>query len=157
MDPNRRFVVLAFLMFGVSGMHAGLTWPVPATIALFVGGGIVVVLAEVAAFRYELVDHRIGPDIGGVPVYIPFGWTATVYILFRVVLLFTDAWLAAGVTAVLATLYDIPTEQYGLTQGLWRYTDEIPGPRFGGVPWWNYTAWLGISFLIAALAVPFLR
>ena len=64
--------------------------------------------------------------------------------------------LVGVVAAVIATAYDVLTDFRGVADGHWTYTDDLPGPRHRGVPWWNFAGWLTISGLTAAFAVPFL-
>ncbi|MFB6111323.1 MAG: carotenoid biosynthesis protein, partial [Halobacteriaceae archaeon] len=81
-------------------------------------------------------------------------WPAVIYPLFRIGL-----WLAGGIAAVLiaaglATVWDLLTDHHGVAAGQWSYTDSIPGPRFRGVPWWNYAGWALIASVTAGLTLP---
>lgn len=136
--------------------HAALTWPLFATIAFFGGGTVVAFVAEAVAIDRGWLEHHIGPKLVGVPLYVLLGWTATVYVAFRVALLVTDGWIAVVVAGALATGYDALVDHRGVADGHWTYTDDLPGPRYRGVPWWNFAGWLAISCATAAFAVPFL-
>jgi uncharacterized membrane protein len=57
---------------------------------------------------------------------------------------------------VLATAYDLFTDHRGVDEGHWTYTGDLPGPRYRGVPWWNFAGWLVISTVTATLALPLL-
>ena len=140
----------------VTLVHAAVTWPLFATIAFYTGGAIVAFVAEAVAIDRGWLEHHIGPKLVGVPLYVLFGWTATVYVTFRVALLVTDGWIAVVGAGVLATSYDVLVDHRGVEDGHWTYTDDLPGPRHRGVPWWNFAGWLAISCLTAAFAVPFL-
>ncbi|WP_275736778.1 carotenoid biosynthesis protein [Halorhabdus sp. SVX81] len=154
---DRDSLAVMTLVVGLVGLsHAGFTWPHAATIALFGGGAIVAFVAEAIVINRGLLHHHIDPKLVGVPVYVLLGWTGVVYIAFRVALLWTNGWLAVGTGAVLATGYDALVDHRGVIAGAWTYTDDLPGPRFRGVPWWNYVGWFVISSVTAALALPFL-
>lgn len=136
--------------------HAALTWPPRATIAVFLGGALVGFLAEVVVINAGWLEHRIGPKLLGVPLYVLFGWTGAVYVAFRIALLLTDGWTSVALTGVLATTYDLLVDHRGVAEGHWTYTDDLPGHRYRGVPWWNYVGWFAISVLTASFALPFL-
>ena len=154
---DRRIFAGTVVAIGIVALaHAAVTWPVSATIAFFAGGAIVAFVAEAVVIDRGWLEHHIGPKLVGVPLYVLFGWTGTVYIAFRVALLATDGWIAVVAAGVLATGYDILVDHRGVEDGHWTYTDDLPGPRPRGVPWWNFAGWLAISCLTAAFAVPFL-
>lgn len=136
--------------------HAILTWPLDAAVAFFGGGALVAFIAEAVAINLGWLEHHIGPKVGGVPLYALFGWTGIVYLAFRVALLMTTGWVAVAIAAILATAYDFIVDHRGVAAGHWSYTDELPGPRFRGIPWWNFAGWLVISALTVSFAVPFL-
>ncbi|WP_181685885.1 carotenoid biosynthesis protein [Halorhabdus salina] len=156
MPDNRPFVASTVTLGLVVLSHAALTWPLEATVAFFGGGAVVAFVAEAVVINLEFLDHHVTPNVLGVPIYVLFGWTGVVYVAFRLALLATDGWLAVAIGAVLATTADLLTDHQGITNGYWTYTDELPGPRFRGVPWWNYLGWVTISATTAALALPFL-
>lgn len=145
---------MALGLLGVG--HAVLTWPLSAVMAFFGGGAVVAFLAEAIAINMGWLQHHIGPKVLGVPLYVLLAWTGLVYIVFRLTLLVTSGAEAVVLTAVVATVYDILTDHQGVQQGHWSYTDDLPGPRHRGVPWWNYAGWLWISAVTPALAIPFL-
>jgi hypothetical protein len=153
---SRTFALTTVALGSVSLVHAALTWPVAATVAFFGGGALVAFLAEAVVIRLDWLEHHVGPKLTGVPVYVLFGWTGIVYVTFRIALLVTDGWVAVAAAAVIATAYDVLTDFRGVADGHWTYTDDLPGPRHRGVPWWNFAGWLVISGLTAAFAVPFL-
>jgi uncharacterized membrane protein len=129
---------------------------VAATAAFFGGGALVSFLAEAVVIRLGWLEHHVGPKALGVPLYVLFGWTGSVYVAFRVALLVTTGWTAVVVAAVLATAYDLLVDPRGVEDGHWTYTDDLPGPRRRDVPWWNFTGWLAVSATTAGIAVPFL-
>jgi uncharacterized membrane protein len=102
------------------------------------------------------LEHHVGPRVAGVPLYALFGWTGTVYVAFRVGLRASDGAGAVLVGALLATGYDALTDHRGVAAGHWTFTDDLPGPRVRGVPWWNAVGWFLVSAATAALALPFL-
>jgi uncharacterized membrane protein len=154
--PDQRQFALSGVAVGLVALgHALLTWPVAATVAHFGGGALVAFAAEAAVIRLGWLKHHIGPKIAGVPVYILFGWVGTVYVAVRIALLVTGGWTAVVTAGVLATTYDLLTDHRGVADGHWSYTDDLPGPRARGVPWWNFAGWLLISCLTAALAISF--
>lgn len=156
MDQDQRFAAITTLLGVVTLAHATVTWPVAATVAFFGGGALVAFGAEAAVIALGWLDHHVGPKLAGVPLYVLFGWTAAIYVVFRIALLVTEGWVAVVLAGILATSYDILTDHQGVENGFWTYTDDLPGPRFREVPWWNFAGWLAISWVTAAFAVPFL-
>lgn len=129
--------------------HAILTWPTDAVL-VFVGVAVAMAfLGEVIVISRGWLVHHIGPRVIGVPVYVLFGWTAVLYVAMRVSLLIVEGMLVVLLTATLATGYDILVDHHGVESGYWTYTDDIPGPRYRSVPWWNYAGWFLISFVTA--------
>jgi hypothetical protein len=153
---KRTFVGSVVLVGVIALAHAVVTWPVAATGALFGGGALVAFLAEAIVIRLGWLHHDIGPKVVGVPLYILSGWTGVIYVAFRIALTVTSGWPAGALAAGLATGYDLLTDHRGVADGHWRYTDDLPGPRFRGVPWWNFAGWFVISGLTAGIALPFL-
>jgi uncharacterized membrane protein len=157
--PSGRTFAATTVALGVVALaHAAVTWPTAATLAFFGGGALVAFVAEAMVIELGWLEHHVGPKVVGVPLYLLFGWTGTVYVAFRVALLATDGagTAAVAVAAVLATAYDLLTDHRGVEEGHWTYTDDLPGPRHRGVPWWNFVGWLVVSSLTAAFAVPYL-
>ena len=135
--------------------HAALTWPPRAAVALFAGGAAVAFVAEAVVIRLGWLEHHVGPRFLSVPPYALFGWTGLVYVAFRVALLVADGWTAVVAGAALAAGYDALNDHRGVEAGLWTYTDDLPGPRHRGVPWWNVVGWLVVGGATASLALPF--
>lgn len=155
MSNGRAFAATAVALGIVALAHAALTWPPYATLAFFGGGALVAFVAEAAVIDLDWLEHHVGPKVVGVPLYIPFGWTGTIYVAFRAALLATDGWTAVVVAGVLATAYDALTDHRGVADGHWTYVDGLPGPRYRGVPWWNFVGWFAISCITSAVATPF--
>jgi len=158
--PNRSAVrdseqfALATVSIGSLALgHAVLTWPTSAVLALFGGGAVVAFVAEAAVVHLGWLEHHIGPKLAGVPLYVLFGWTGVVYVAVRTVLLVTSGWPAVIAATGLATTYDLLTDHRGVEEGYWTYTDDLPGPRYRAVPWWNFAGWLLISTTTAGLAL----
>lgn len=142
----------AILLGAGALLHAVLTWPPRAILALFGGGAVVAFVAEAVVIRLGWLEHRIGSQIAGVPLYILPGWTGAIYVSFRLALLVTDGPGAVVLAGAIATAYDLLNDHQGVARGYWSYTDDVPGPRYRGVPWWNYVGWMGISSLSAGIA-----
>lgn len=155
MTDERVFVGLTVLFGGVAFAHAAVTWPAAAVLAFFGGGALLAFVAEVLAVRAGWLEHHVAPKVRGAPLYALAGWTGTAYVAFRLALLATDGPTAVLLAGVLATTYDVLTDHRGVAAGLWSYTDDLPGPRARGVPWWNFLGWFVVSAATAALAVPF--
>lgn len=155
MTSARTFAISTVILGLVTLAHAIVTWPVAATLALFGGGALIAFVAEVVVIQLDWLEHHIGPNVLGVPLYLLFGWTGVIYLLFRIALLVTDGWVAVALTGILATTYDILTDHQGVENGHWTYQDNLPGPRYREIPWWNFLGWLLISSLTAAFALPF--
>lgn len=150
---SRAFVASTVALGVVAVGHAVVTWPARMTVAFFAGGALVAFIAEAVVIRLGMLDHHVGPKALGVPLYVLFGWTGVVYAAFRLALLVTDGWPAVALAALLATGYDALTDPRGVAEGFWSYTDDLPGPRPAGVPWWNTVGWFVISALTAGFAV----
>jgi uncharacterized membrane protein len=155
-DDGQRYAATTVALGVVALAHAALTWPGAATLALFGGGALVAFVAEAVVIDLGWLEHHVGPKLLGVPLYVLFGWTGVVYVAFRVALLGTGGWAAVAVAAALATASDVLSDPRGVADGHWTYTDGLPGPRFRGVPWWNFAGWLAVSAVTAAFALPFL-
>ena len=152
-----RIFAAATVAVGLLGVvHAVVTWPARATLALFAGGALVAFVAEAVVSNLGWLEHHVGPALLGVPLYVLFGWTGVVYAAFRLALLVTDGWSGVALGAAVATTYDFLADHRGVARGYWTYTDDIPGPRVRSVPWWNFVGWLLISVLTASFALPFL-
>jgi uncharacterized membrane protein len=155
--PSDRVFVASVVGIGLVALaHAAVTWPVAATVALFGGGTVVAFVAEAVVINLDWLEHHVGLQVLGVPLYVLFGWTGTIYVTFRLALFATDGVLAVVLAAGLATTYDLLTDHQGVEQGHWTYTDDLPGPRPRAVPWWNFAGWFVISSVTAATAVQFL-
>jgi hypothetical protein len=156
MPSSRTFAATTVALGVIALAHAVLTWPLDATLAFFAGGALVAFVAEAVVINLGWLDHHVGPKLLGVPLYVLFGWTGVVYFAFRLSLLVIDGWPAVAFAAALATTYDIFTDYRGVSEGHWTYTDDLPGPRFRDVPWWNFAGWFVISTLTAGLGLAFL-
>lgn len=156
MASHRRFAGLTVVLGLGTVLHGVLTWPTRATIALFGVGAVIAFVAEAVVIHLGWLEHHIGPQLLGVPLYLLAGWPAVIYLAFRLAHLTAMGLPAVLLTAVLATTYDLFTDHQGVESGHWTYTDDLPGPRLRGVPWWNFGGWLLISALTAAAALPFL-
>lgn len=153
MDDRRRFVVGSLVFAIVAFVHALLTWPIRSTLALFLGGAAIALLAEVAGVRLGLLRHAIQPQVAGVPLVVVLAWPATAYVFYRLAALFLPGGLpAALVAAAAATLFDGLTDHIGVERGHWAYpASPVPGPRIRGVPWWNFVAWFVLVLVTAML------
>src|SRR6056297_4306838 len=155
--PNARtFVGSVLALWVVALATALLTWPLDATVALFVGGAAIAYVSELVVIQLGWLEHHVGPTALGVPLYVLAGWTGVVYVAFRFALLATDGWFAVALAAVLATAYDAVTDPTGVADGHWTYHTDLGGPTYRGVPWWNFAGWLGVAGATAGLASLFL-
>ena len=149
-----RTVAGTTVLFGAVALgHAALTWPLEATLALFVGGALLAFFGEAIVVALDLLEHHVGPNVLGVPLYVLAGWTAVIYVALRIALLVTTGLAVVLLTAAIATGYDVLTDNRGVADGHWTYSDEVAGPRHREVPWWNYAGWFVISAATASLAV----
>jgi len=149
MVSSRPFAASVVVVGVAALVHAALTWPQAAVVAFFGGGAVVAFVAEAAVINAGWLDHHVGPKAVGVPLYVLFGWTGAVYLAFRVARLVAEGWPAVALAAALATGYDVLADPRALADGHWTYTDDLPGPRFREVPWWNFAGWLVVSALTA--------
>lgn len=155
MDDRGRFVVGTLFVGTVALVHALVTWPLRATVALFLGGAAMAFLAEAVGVRLGLLRQHTRPQVAGVPVVVVLAWPATAYVFYRTAALLISGGLpAALLAAVAATLFDGVTDHIGVERGFWDYPpSSVPGPRIRGVPWWNFLAWFGLVFLTAMLPI----
>ena len=153
MDPLDRYQLSNVGLFLVAAVHALVTWPLRTTTALFFGGVAIAFVLEVGGVALGLLEHNLRPQIAGVPVTILLAWPSVVYLVYRVALLVApDGVPAAALTAVLATATDVVTDPNGVSDGVWEYPESrVSRPRYRGVPWWNFLAWLVIVFVTAML------
>lgn len=156
MTCGRTFAGTTVLFGAVALGHAALTWPLQATLALFVGGALLAFIGEAIVVALDLLEHHVGPNVLGVPLYVLAGWTAVIYVALRIALLVASGLAAVLLAAAIATGYDVLTDNRGVENGLWTYTDDVPGPRHVAVPWWNYAGWFVISAVTGSLVVAFL-
>jgi uncharacterized membrane protein len=149
----------ATLLGALALAHAGLTWPVVATVALFGGGALVAFVAEAVVIQRGWLEHHVGPQVVGVPLYVLPGWTGTIYVAFRIAQSVSEGWLAVVLAAILAAGFDAVSDPLGVAAGYWTFTGGpggATGPSYRGVPWWNAAGWVVVSAITAALALPFL-
>jgi uncharacterized membrane protein len=151
--PDDRHQLSNVLLFGVAFAHALLTWGTRPTATLFLGGVAVAFVLERVGVGLGLLEHYFRPQVASVPVTILLAWPAVVYVAYRVARLVAPAGVpAAALAAVLATAVDAVTDPRMVAEGAWAYPDtRVSDPRFRGVPWWNFVAWLGIVFGTALL------
>jgi len=159
-----RLDLLGYLLVGVGLQMLDGVWPVVTT-------GSQQLLTFLAEFGVVALLFRVGLECNPKHLFRRFSgatviWIVNVTASMGTVLgtalvlldwaLLPSLFAAVALTAVIATTYDVLTDHRGVADGYWSYTDAVPGPRFKSVPWWNYAAWFGLSFLTALLAVPFL-
>jgi len=156
MPDARTFVGSVLALWAVALATALLTWPLDATVALFAGGAVVAFVAELVVIQLGWLEHHVGPQVLGVPLYVLAGWTGVVYVAYRVALLAADGWLAVALAAVVATAWDAFTDPRGVADGHWTYHTDLGGPSYRGVPWWNVAGWLVVAGATAGLASLFL-
>ena len=153
MDARRRLGLTNVALFVLALGHALLTWPLGATVALFAGGLAVAFVLEAAGVRSGLLRHHLRPRVAAVPLPILLAWPAVVYVAYRVARLVLPSGAgAAALAAVLATAADVVADPRGVEAGAWEYPDApVSEPRFRGVPWWNFAAWLAVVFVTSLL------
>lgn len=152
--PSGRLLAATTVLFGTTViLHAAFTWPAAGTLVFFGAGSFLAFVAEAVVVDRGWLVHRVGRSVLGVPLYALVGWTGVMYVALRVALVITEGWAAVPIAAVLATTADGLVDYRGVAAGYWAYTDDLPGPRYRGVPWWNYTGWLVITSITAAITV----
>ena len=152
-DLQRRYAWPILGLGAVTLAHGLLTWPADRTLALFVGGAAIAFAAEVVGVQLGLLEHRLEPQVLGVPVPVLLAWPATVYVALRLSLLVlpVGVW-AALLAAALATLQDVYLDPRGVEDGAWRYPRvPVSADRYRDVPYWNFAAWFAVSFVTALL------
>ena len=153
MDDLTRYQAGNVALFLVTVVHATITRPPRAVVALFAGGVAIAAVAELAIVAVGLLEHELEPQAGGVPLSILLAWPAVVYVSLQIALLVVpEGVAAAALAAVLATAADVVTDPDGVANGVWHYPESpVSSPRYRGVPWWNFAGWLAIVFVTASL------
>lgn len=153
MDYEQRFQLTTLVLVAIALVHAVVTWPLADVAVLFLGGATLAFVGEVATVRAGLLEHRLRPQVLGVPLVVLLAWPATVYVFYRLALLAVPPGVPAAVlAAVLATLSDVLQDPMLADRGLWDYPESaISELRYRGVPWWNFAGWLVIVFATAML------
>ncbi|MFB6362341.1 MAG: carotenoid biosynthesis protein [Halobacteriales archaeon] len=133
--------------------HAIAFWPTQAVGALFVGGAVIAVSAELIGVWAGVLEHRLEPQVWGVPVPIVVAWPGTIYLALRLAQLVVATGPQAAVLAALfATAIDLVLDPIGVRDGAWQYPEAaVSRHRYLSVPYWNVLAWLLISVLTALL------
>jgi putative membrane protein len=163
-----------------AGITLGVTLQVIAVVAILVGSWgvrralIAVAVIVIAAWLTEYVGHttgfpfgayrytdRLQPQIGGVPLLIPFAW----------LMMLPPAWTVAqritrringargriafaAVSALAFTAWDLFLDPQMAAWSLWLWDD--PGAwSYFGIPWINFAGWLLASGLITMLSAAF--
>jgi putative membrane protein len=151
--PDLRGVqALNLAVFALALAHALATWPPGAVLALFCGGAVTAVVAEAGVTSLGLLDHRLCPQVAGVPVTVVLAWPGLVYVALRSArALVTDPLAAVALAAGLAATADALIEPRMVARGAWAYPPSpLSRPRLWGVPWWNAVGWLVIVALTAS-------
>ena len=155
MKRENVFVVTTIALGFVAFWHALVTWPLSATVVFFHVAIGMAFIGEAVVISRGWLHHHLGLQIFGVPIYVLFGWAGTIYVAFRVSLVVTDGFLAVGLAALIATAYDVIVDPRGVADGYWTYSEESPGPRFRGIPIWNFIGWFILTAVTAAATLPF--
>jgi hypothetical protein len=155
MLAHRRYQVGNLGFFAVALAHAALTWPVEATVVLFIAGAAIAFVAEAVVVGVGLLEHALEPKVLGVPVTVILVWPGIVYLCFRLALFLLPVGLAAAaLAALIGAAVDLVTEPFGLAEGVWRYPPHpLSEPRLAGMPWWNTVGWFCLVFASAAVPV----
>ncbi|MFB6254162.1 MAG: carotenoid biosynthesis protein [Halobacteriaceae archaeon] len=156
MDNHHFFPIVTTILTGITAIHAILTWPANAVLVFFIGGAIIAFVAEAIVINAGWLEHHIGLQFLGVPLYVGIAWPGLIYIVFRISMLLTSGLTAIALTGILATIFTVITDPYGVAQNYWTYTADMPGFRYRNVPWWNFVGWLLISSGISAFTIMFL-
>src|SRR5262249_5450944 len=117
---------------------------------------------EVLAIRgTRTLRHHSRPQVGGVPLLLPFGWYAFVapaYGLAQAAAGDHGPLAVAAAPAVLAVATDVANDPWGLASGYWEWRDggpfvpDVVGPNgVAGIPVENFVGWLVIPGVVALL------
>ena len=152
-DPDHRRVQAGnAAVLALALVHAVTTRPPVAVFALFGGGIATALVAEVAVTSLGLLDHRLRPQIAGVPVTVLLAWPGLVHAaLWTAQALVADPFAAVALAAGLATAVDALVDPRMVARGAWVYPPSpFSRPRLWGVPWWNAAGWLVVVALTAS-------
>lgn len=149
-------------------MHAGLSRGAVWASALLVTTAGVGLAAEIVGTAtgfpfgsYFYAVDRLGMDVDGVPVVVPFAWTAGFYPIWCAVTYVLERsrvpagrlWLQRIVlTAVGMVGWDLYLDTQMVTDGQWTWTSDAPGlPGIASIPVTNYLGWFGTALLMAVV------
>ena len=153
---GRRFASIVALAGFMAIGHALWSLPIPAALALVAGGVSFAILGEAVVIRWGWLCHRIGPQIAGIPLYVPLGWIASIYPTFQLAAAVADGMGAVILGASMATGIDVLTDHRGVARGYWRYPPGSPGPRFRSIPLWNFLGWFVVALATMGLTMAYL-
>lgn len=136
-------------------VHAAVTWSLAGAIRFGLVAAGLAFVAELLVVGAGWLDHRLRPQVRGVPVAVLAGWIAATYVAYRVATLLVGPGDAPVVAATLATAADLVGDPFGVRAGFWEYTDRGPAkPRIVGVPWWNFVGWFLLTLAVATVGPP---
>lgn len=152
---ERRRVSIGLVILGALALvHAGFVWSPGAALrfgAVAVGSSLG---AELFVVRAGWLDHRLEPQVWGVPLAALSGWVAAIYGWYQVAVLFVPG-VAPIAAALLATGADLVIDPFGVRAGLWSYPRPgVPGPRLYDVPWWNFAGWFVLTVVVTTIGTP---
>jgi putative membrane protein len=102
---------------------------------------------------YNYTD-RLQPQLGDVPLLIPFAWLMMLPPAWAVASLITGGardWRFVVASALAFTAWDLFLDPQMVAWDFWRWADPV---GYFGIPWSNYAGWLLASALLTLLARP---
>lgn len=155
--PERHAVFAAALVAaGVAVLvHAAIAWSLAGAVRFGLVAAGLAFVAELLVVGAGWLDHRLRPQVRGVPVPVLAGWFAATYVAYRVATFLVGPADAPVVAATLATAADVVGDPFGVRAGFWEYPDRGPAePQVAGVPWWNFVGWFLLTLAVATVGPP---
>ena len=151
-------VVSVFLQALVAFLILLPAWGMMRTTMTLVVTGVLTLLIEIVGSRtgllfgaYHYTDF-LQPQIGGVPILIPFAWFMMLPPAWAIADRFRgNRFLFVLVAGLAMTAWDLFLDPQMVSWDLWVWAE--PGGYFG-IPWHNYLGWLGTAMLLTWLLNP---
>ncbi len=147
---------------GAALVVTGRAWGAASTLRM-------VAIVLIVAWASEFIGHNTGfpfgnykytdrfqPQLGDVPLLIPFAWLMMLppaWAVARAIVGRWGGWRFVSVSALAMTAWDLFLDPQMVNWNVWQWQE--PGAfSYFGIPWVNFGGWLLVSGLITALVRP---